>query len=229
MKLVLLPGMDGTGNLFRDFVDYCDCDGKIISLPTDGNQLYPALAEKIINELPQKEDYILLAESFSSGLIPHLMSIVSHKPKAIVVVSGFLYPPKPFLLMLLRILPLRWLMKLPGSKKLTRYFCMQGASDKAWELCWSVLNKMDYVLIKKRLAAIQKMDHLNYKIDLPMLILFARQDKLVTSHCLFRAIHLLPDIHVRNFDGPHFLLQVKPQETAKIIMDFMGYIRKSSV
>ncbi len=229
MKLILLPGMDGTGSLFRDFVDYCDCDGKIIPLPTDGKQLYPALAEKIVNELPKREDYILLAESFSSGLIPHLMSTVSHKPKAIVWVSGFLYPPKPFLLSLFKLLPLYWLIKLPGAKKLMRYFCMQGASDKTWELCWPILNNMSHVLIKKRLDAIRKIDHLNYKIDIPMLILVARQDKLVASHCLFRAIHLLPNIHVRSFDGPHFLLQAKPQETAKIIMDFMSYIRKSSV
>jgi pimeloyl-ACP methyl ester carboxylesterase len=157
------------------------------------------------------------------------MPMVTHKPKAIVIVSGFLYSPKPFLLWLLKILPLHWIIKLPGSKPLLRHFCMQGASGKTWNSCWSILKEMDYLLIRKRLEAIRKMDHLNYKIDLPVLILIAQQDKLVASHCLFRGIHLLPNIHVRSFGGPHFLLQVKPQETAKIIMDFMSFIRKSSI
>jgi alpha-beta hydrolase superfamily lysophospholipase len=228
MKLVLLPGMDGTGLLFRDFIPYCDCDGTIISLPSDGKQLYPDLAEKIKNELPQKEDYILLAESFSSGLIPHLMSIVSHKPKAVILVSGFLYTPKPFLIRCLRILPLQWMMKFPGAQALIKYLCIKGASENTWNLCWSVLNKMNFLLVKQRLEAVQKVDHLNYKLDLPVLILTAKQDKLVASHCLFRAIHLLPNVHVRSFDGPHFLLQEKPQQAAKLIMDFMSYIRKSS-
>jgi pimeloyl-ACP methyl ester carboxylesterase len=226
MKLVLLPGMDGTGNLFRDFVDYCDCDGSIIALPVEGKQTYPELAEKIKDELP-KEDYILLAESFSSGLVPHLFNLAQHKPRAVVFVSGFLYTPKPFLIRCLRLMPLRWLRKLPGVQMLTKYACIRGASDDAWNLCWSVLSKMDSKLIKKRLDAIQKINHLNYKIDVPILILMAKDDKLVAGHCLFRAINLLPNVHVRVFDGPHFLLQQNPQPTAKLIMDFMGYIQKT--
>lgn len=228
MKLVLLPGMDGTGNLFRDFVDYCDCDGQIISLPVDGKQLYPDLAEKIKDQLPQ-DDYILLAESFSSGLIPHLLSIASNKPRAVIFASGFLYTPKPFLIRCLRLLPLHWFRKMPGIKFLIRYICARGVSENVWGLCWSILSKMDSKLIKQRLEAVQKISHLNNKIDLPVLILMGKDDRLVAGHCLFRAINLLPNIHVRIFDGPHFLLQQNPEPTAKLIMDFMGYIQKTSV
>jgi hypothetical protein len=60
---VLLPGMDGTGELFAEFLSYYDGDHLVISLPEFGPQDHATLAEVINNQLPM-EGYILLAESF---------------------------------------------------------------------------------------------------------------------------------------------------------------------
>lgn len=80
MKLVLLPGMDGTGLLFKEFRSCYEGESLIISLPTDTHQGYQSLAMAIEKQLPQ-EDYILLAESFSGGLVQHLLNYSSNHIK----------------------------------------------------------------------------------------------------------------------------------------------------
>jgi len=224
MKLVLLPGMDGSGNLFEEFVSYCDCDWQIIPLPKEGDQSYPKIAGKIKDRLPNEEDYVLLAESFSGGLVPLLLSVANKKPIAVIFVSSFLHTPMPLLIRLFKILPLAKLIKLPGAKLITRYFCMKGSSKNAFTTFWHQVKQLDFDVIKKRLKAIQNITDLNYKMNMPVLVLMAKDDKVVANNFVSRSIHLLPKVHVRIFDGPHCILQSKPQQTAKLVMDFMHYV-----
>ena len=46
-KLVLLPGMDGTGELFEGFLSNFDGDYIVISLPQSGSQDHASLANII--------------------------------------------------------------------------------------------------------------------------------------------------------------------------------------
>lgn len=62
MKLVFLPGMDGTGNLFSPlfrFLPNFDC--QVISLPEVGGQDYVSIKNYVKGRFPV-EDFILIAE-----------------------------------------------------------------------------------------------------------------------------------------------------------------------
>lgn len=54
MKLVLLPGMDGTGILFKQLLaNIQGMDVLVLSLPMEGSQDYQSLARKILKSLPE--------------------------------------------------------------------------------------------------------------------------------------------------------------------------------
>lgn len=70
MKLILLPGMDGTGDLFDPIVSHLSghCTIEIISYLRDKYLDYEALVSYVKERLQRSEDYLPLAESFSGTI-----------------------------------------------------------------------------------------------------------------------------------------------------------------
>ena len=66
MKLVLIPGLDGTGDLFAPFVAALgEVDTQVISYPPDRAMDYAEHEAHVRSLLPREGEYVLLAESFS--------------------------------------------------------------------------------------------------------------------------------------------------------------------
>jgi pimeloyl-ACP methyl ester carboxylesterase len=66
MKLVLIPGLDGTGDLFAPFVAaLAGVDTQVISYPPDRSMNYAEHEAHVRERLPEHGEYMLLAESFS--------------------------------------------------------------------------------------------------------------------------------------------------------------------
>ena len=87
--IVLLPGMDGSGALFGDFIAALGLNPVIVAYPPDTPQTYDELEHFVHQSLPAGEPYILLGESFSG---PVAIRIASRKPaglKALVLVCTF--------------------------------------------------------------------------------------------------------------------------------------------
>jgi pimeloyl-ACP methyl ester carboxylesterase len=61
------------------------------------------------------------------------------------------------------------------------------------------------------------------KCVVPILYLAASRDRLIGSRGLEAARQVMPGIEVVTIDGPHLLLQAKPEEAATIIT---GYLRR---
>ena len=116
MKIVLLPGMDGTGNLFKDAVSELSMmDVIILSLPNEGPQNYQDLSSSLIKDLPE-EDFIIVAESFSGGIAACLSNDQPPHLKAIIFVASFLSAPKKHIAYLASLLPIQQFTKLPLFK-----------------------------------------------------------------------------------------------------------------
>ena len=76
-RLVLLPGMDGTGDLFADFVSALP-DGfetGIVRYPTEIFLSYSELMPLVQSLAPASEPFVLVAESFSTPLALSLIHI----------------------------------------------------------------------------------------------------------------------------------------------------------
>ena len=95
--IVLLPGMDGSGTLFDDFIAELGSEAVVVSYPHDTPLDYEALATFAERALPSNEPYLLLGESFSG---PIAITLASKRPPgllALVLVCTFatLPPPRP--------------------------------------------------------------------------------------------------------------------------------------
>jgi len=70
VKLVLLPGLDGTGELFEHFVNALtdQTQALIFRYPAEARLGYAELTKFVKEQLPVNEPYILLGESFSGPI-----------------------------------------------------------------------------------------------------------------------------------------------------------------
>ncbi len=68
--VVLLPGMDGTGELFAPFLSSLAgiCSVQVIRYPRDADLTYAELQQYVMNQLPVSEPITLIAESFSGPI-----------------------------------------------------------------------------------------------------------------------------------------------------------------
>lgn len=100
MRIILLPGMDGTGILFRPFVQELrkglpeEVSVQVLSYPADQVLSYGQLIEDVARRLPAQEEIILLAESFSGPIAYALASRQPNRIRALIFVVTFLRPPR---------------------------------------------------------------------------------------------------------------------------------------
>ena len=95
MKIVLLPGLDGTGLMFKPFIDVLpkDIEPLVISYPNDKRLGYEELIEYVLTELPDNDDYILIGESFSGPVAYQLALRKPENLRAVIFVASFLSRP----------------------------------------------------------------------------------------------------------------------------------------
>jgi hypothetical protein len=89
--IVLLPGMDGTGMLFKTFVGLLPygINAKIVPYPTDRHMSYAELAELVIGALPRSTPYVIIAESYSGPVACILAAHPVGDLQGVVFVSSF--------------------------------------------------------------------------------------------------------------------------------------------
>ncbi len=120
MKLILLPGLDGTGKLFAPLIEALpsSIDVQVITYPLNKEQSYNELIEYVKQNLP-KEDFILLAESFSGPIAYQIALIEPKHLKALILVATFLENPRP---LLLKFIPSSRVLALPIPTILSKVF-----------------------------------------------------------------------------------------------------------
>ena len=222
MKLVLLPGMDGTSRLFDEFIDKLDYNESFaIVLPQCGDQSYTSLAAFVSRQLP-KNDCIVLAESFSGGIALKLLENHSNI-KAVIFAASFLSCPRPFLVNIAKYLPLSKMAMWPVSKVFLKLFIWgNNASDEQLSLFKRVMDDVQPDTLRKRLAALAHLDGLKSRSDIPALCLVAKNDKLVPSKKSNEFRQVFSNIQVVGLSGPHFLLQTNAEGAAGVIQEFIN-------
>ncbi len=223
IAIVLLPGMDGTGTLFADFVRALG-DGflpVVIAYPEDQALGYPALEQWVCARLPVDQPYLLLGESFSG---PIAISIAASKPAGLiglVLSCTFVRNPVPAFHPLkhaLKFLPLKsaWMefvfsLLLAGTSSAGIRKAMRNA-----------LNRVPARTLRARLLAVLDTDYSDRlkEIQVPILYLKAAHDHVVPSSATRTITRLAPVVQVVTLKGPHLLLQTLPREVATIVKSF---------
>jgi pimeloyl-[acyl-carrier protein] methyl ester esterase len=133
VKLILLPGLDGTGKLFSPLLKVLSkLDCEVIALPETGDQDYRTHTAWVRKRLPE-QDFILIAESFSGPIAVALAQDGVENLKGIVFVATFLSAPNKKLIKLARFLPIQFLSSLPWATAFHRaFFLGWGGRQKVY-------------------------------------------------------------------------------------------------
>ena len=220
MQVILLPGMDGTGILFEPLLKSLsnDVSAHVISYPSDIEQSYTQLTEFVKESLPKDSAFILVVESFSG---PIGYAIAANPPinlKAVVFVATFLKPPNS-LLWILKKLPLSILLKLPLPTFAVKNFLLgKDIEDHTITLLKKSLKIVKSNVLAYRIREMAKLEVGVQKIRVPCTYILSKNDKLVSGTHIEEFKLLAPEIEVIEIEGPHFILQARPQECAQIIM-----------
>lgn len=197
--------MDGTGELFAEVLSYFDGDYIVIPLPQSGPQDHASLAKIIKEQLPT-DDYILLAESFSGGIVPELLKQNPTHMKGVIFVASFLSSPNKYLLPIAKLLPIKALASAPLSKiALKLLFLGQRASKELLTKFVNVTKSIPDQVIKNRLGVMSQQWLPVTTFDIPSIYIQALSDRLISPQKGREFTKVFTNIEYMEIKGPHFV------------------------
>lgn len=222
--IVLLPGMDGTGNLFAPFVDALPAglQAEIVRYPTDRWLDDAALLEHARSRLPRNGPFILLGESFSG---PVALALAAEQPpglQSVVLCASFARYPNRALAGLapaMSMLPLHALPKrLLGWPLLGRF-----AAPALRDALHSAVHRVAEHVMAKRSVQVMSFDEraAAARLRVPLLYLRATEDRVVARSAARELSRVVPDCKIVDIEAPHMLLQCAPDQAARALVEFV--------
>jgi pimeloyl-[acyl-carrier protein] methyl ester esterase len=225
--LVLLPGLDGTGKLFAEFLEALDpaFNATVIGYPKDVPAGYAELEALVRAGLPADRPFLLLGESFSG---PIAIRIAASPPPGLVglILCGtFARNPFPYLAWarpLAAHLPLKYL------PRWARAPLMWGSArpSRAPRQSERAMAGVSAAVIRHRIAALLAVDESAAlrRVALPTLVLRATRDWVVSSGATERIMRGILHAQRVDIDGPHLLLQTCAAQCAAAVQSFAAQI-----
>lgn len=222
--LVLLPGMDGTGILFEPFLRELPSDQpvKVVAYPADRPMSYEELETLVRNALPPEGPVVLLGESFSGPIAVSLAAALPERVIGLVLCCTFVRNPRPSLAVLAPLLRLASPQLLPNRLAASLLFG-RFKSTHLVSLLGRALSSVHPAVLQSRLRAVAAVDRFATlaTVTAPVLYLQASEDALVPATAAQTARRARPAMSVASIEGPHCLLQAKPQEAAAAVCGFV--------
>lgn len=223
-RVVLLPGMDGTGALFRGFIAHVPAGfaPEPVALPHEPIT-HAELARRLGPALKLDAGCVLVAESYSGALALRLAA--EHPVAAVVLVNSFVAPPRHRALQLLA-MPMLFALG-PPRAAIRHFFVGPSASDELVDEVKAAVESVPAGVLAARLAEVLSADAGEWlaRCAAPILYLRGRDDRLVPEASLRRITAARP-IRVARVPGPHLLLQAEPARAWAAIGEFLQEIAR---
>lgn len=224
-KLVLLPGLDGTGRFFwrleRELAGRVPL--QVVSYPPDPLNSYEELSTFVRSNL-KDEAVVLLGESFSGPIAVNVAASAPRQVKGLILAATFLKSPWP-----------SWIVRAAAKTNLDRVphsvisWVLRGHSKDAElaALLTDVLANFRPDVRATRLHAVAEADVAAAfrRVTCPILALHGNNDWLVPKSSVEKAVMSHPASKMKILDGPHMLLQRNAAAAAFEIESFMQSIQ----
>lgn len=222
--LILLPGLDGTGILFSQFVEAIgSCvPTRVVAYPTDQPLGYAELEALVREALPRDRPYVVLGESFSG---PIAIRLAAGRPAGLVgLVLCVTFAKNPYPL-------LGWAAPWASSLPVTAlptwvragFIWGAAAAERTREESRLATAAVSEAVLRHRIAAVLAVDETNSlaRLRVPVLVLQASADRVVPWTATEHILRTLPEAEHVEIPGPHMLLQVRAAECAAAVTRFM--------
>lgn len=224
LTLVLLPGMDGTGELFADFIEATGLPCQIVRYSPDKSLSYAELLRIVRSAAPTSDPFVVVAESFSTPLAIQFAAANPPNLKGLVLCAGFATSPirGPHRKICSLFAPLLFRLPLPGFVD-GIFLLGKNASASLHARVIAALSAIQPKVLSARLRAIRSCDARGalQQIAVQTLYIQAQHDRLVPTTCIKEMREIKPDMNVATLAGPHLILQREPEQAAQIIANFI--------
>jgi pimeloyl-ACP methyl ester carboxylesterase len=227
VRLLLLPGLDGTGQLFRWLIERLppSLQPTVVSYPADISS-YSRLLPIVQSALPVGEQFVIVGESYSG---PLAVLAAAERPRGlagVILVATFARSPWP-----------RWfsafgqfvgapLLRWVPRALVARALLGSGPESISLVQCWrESISALSPAVLARRLREVLSVDVTEAlgRVEVPLLYLAARRDVLVSASAVRLIQRYARNIRVVTLDAPHLLLQVAPAEAARQISEFAAH------
>lgn len=221
--LVILPGLDGAGTLSEVFAggNWGNRPVVVLPLPAEGPQDYETLEAALAPRLPEGP-LVLLGESFTSPLAARLAMRERGRVEALILAGGFCSAPRSPSLALM---PLRsiFLMKPPVSL-LRRFLLGEDAPEDAVEALLKAVETIPSETLANRVETVLTLseEECPSPEGLPVLLLQAREDQAIPWEAQSKLERHFPESKVVWIEGPHLLLNRRPDECREAVKEFLA-------
>jgi pimeloyl-ACP methyl ester carboxylesterase len=232
MRLVLLPGMHGTGGLFAEFMHIIPEPKHIQALnyPKDVSLTNEQLLRLVKAFAPESDSFFLLAESFSTPLAIQFVATRPVNLKGLILCAGFASSPvKGWRRLFARLMaPLCFSVGVP--KFGLNLLVGPNAPEALISAVRGAISAVKPNVLAARARAVLACEARAEfgQIDVPILYLQAKQDRVVPASCLGEILRIRPDVKVIAIDAPHLLLQREPRRAADAVAEFIHEIELAS-
>ncbi len=228
MKIVLLPGMDGTGRLYEPFKAVLGVEVSLLVLryPVAKVLGYAELEQSVRAQLPQDEPFILLAESFSGPIGVLIASDAPAGLRGLIMCCTFARNPHPALSALRHLTNLAPVNRAPAwlaSALLMGRF----ATASMLQTLADALSEVSNTVLRERMKSVLAIDVTRQlaTVTVPTLYLQALHDRVVGPAAFELIQSALPAIELACLEGPHMLLQTQPHAAARVVLAFVERVR----
>ncbi len=223
MKVLLIPGMDGTGKLFSPLLDELPSglDTQVICLNDliTQNPIEQALE---IASLIGSEEVIILSESYSGYIAYHLALLPNLNIKHVIFAASFLENPT-WLSRLNKLLPLNLVRSglIPDIALSTVLFAQRNNKNLV-KLFMSSLNLVNNSTLRQRLKAIANLVRPNKLVSVPCTYVQASNDYLVSKRAVDVFKELCININIVKANGGHFIVQSNSHYFSKLVQGIIA-------
>jgi len=228
-KLVLLPGLDGTGELFCDFVSALSdaFDVTVVRYPIDACLPYTQLAEFVDAAVPATEPFVLLAESYSTPLAIQYAASGPANLKGLILCAGFASSPVKGWMRSACFLMAPIVFRIPSPRFAVRFLLVGWKAPASLLALVGRVKSLSHSGVPsdrlRQVIACDVREELS-RVLVPVLYIRARQDRLVREKCVKEILEIHPETAVATVSGPHLILQREPRLTAEIVAKFIEQV-----
>lgn len=221
-----MPGLDGTGELLRNFAAVLPERLHPVIVPYPVNQVlsYRQLEQYVTARLPVSGRVVLLGESFSGPIALRVAEHLGARLAAVVLVATFVRNPIRWLPAQLRSLIGDWIFRIEPSPALLRFWCA------GWDAPAELLEKLHAVLkmpaaevlaARVREILVEDATQALLRCPAPILYIGGTRDRLVRRSTAAMLRKIRPDLQIAWLDAPHFVLQRQPLAAARLVDRFV--------
>lgn len=221
---ILLPGLDGTGELFSPLIEALDEGAQTTVVRYIAERSFDDYVTTAASALPER-GAIVIAESFSGPVALALAARHPTRIRRLALCATFARSPFRFLLRASQFAPMSFFGPNPTQRSVLRHFCFNNEVDEALlDRVVGILRSVPAITIRDRLNALASIDvrSLLHEICVPTLYLTASRDRIVSARLSNEVTNAVANTDKVTIEGPHLLLQARPHQCAAALKQFVS-------